>query len=134
MINDVTLSLFQFHKGTIKTNNFERPAVDVKTFQFHKGTIKTNSAAFVRMRQHDFNSIKVRLKQLFPHHNKHIIGFQFHKGTIKTPNSLIPRLCIGYFNSIKVRLKLSEQMYQQRQFDNFNSIKVRLKPTQQTIK
>ena len=31
-------------------------------FQFHKGTIKTNSAAFVRMRQHDFNSIKVRLK------------------------------------------------------------------------
>ena len=33
--------LFQFHKGTIKTNAGAIVDVNSKLFQFHKGTIKT---------------------------------------------------------------------------------------------
>ena len=33
--------LFQFHKGTIKTEQANTYNVDYMSFQFHKGTIKT---------------------------------------------------------------------------------------------
>ena len=58
-------------------------------FQFHKGTIKTQGDTPIQRQDRNFNSIKVRLKQV----DEHITGgvtlkFQFHKGTIKTT---IPR-------------------------------------------
>ena len=60
-------SRFQFHKGTIKTKFPKRDKSGAIIFQFHKGTIKTlNTAAFVRAKQHAFNSIKVRLKRFKP--------------------------------------------------------------------
>ena len=34
------LSLFQFHKGTIKARKFLEPLNNDSVFQFHKGTIK----------------------------------------------------------------------------------------------
>ena len=54
-------------------------------FQFHKGTIKTNHTARALSRMSYFNSIKVRLKpnaQVMRLNS--VLGFQFHKGTIKT--------------------------------------------------
>ena len=37
---------FQFHKGTIKTQESQRNCLFVTTFQFHKGTIKTRIDSF----------------------------------------------------------------------------------------
>ena len=39
--NNTTLSLFQFHKGTIKTHISRINSQQSSLFQFHKGTIKT---------------------------------------------------------------------------------------------
>ena len=57
------LTLFQFHKGTIKTQGGRGSGRSLRRFQFHKGTIKT--------------SMNVA-------HTDRITRFQFHKGTIKT--------------------------------------------------
>ena len=55
--------LFQFHKGTIRTQS-RKPGISVGTeFQFHKGTIRTGAGA---------------------ESNYYVSGFQFHKGTIRT--------------------------------------------------
>ena len=56
--------VFQFHKGTIKTNRTRRPSARPALFQFHKGTIKTliNFTALCQVLK-NFNSIKVRLKR-----------------------------------------------------------------------
>ena len=62
LMKDVTLSLFQFHKGTIKTVQQTPPTL---------------------IHSH-FNSIKVRLKQLGVDNALGFEVFQFHKGTIKT--------------------------------------------------
>ena len=53
----------------------------------------------------DFNSIKVRLKQLLEAIKAGEKIFQFHKGTIKTLAAAFHNAEICYFNSIKVRLK-----------------------------
>ena len=55
-------TLFQFHKGTIKTSNGETVVNGNVLFQFHKGTIKTRSLTIRKLRVTNFNSIKVRLK------------------------------------------------------------------------
>ena len=57
------VSLFQFHKGTIKTDWSFEEQVLAHLFQFHKGTIKTADK-----------------DEWIPSKS----GFQFHKGTIKT--------------------------------------------------
>ena len=77
------LKLFQFHKGTIKTQqgqyqHFNSIKVRLKLIR------PKRSAA---MRSH-FNSIKVRLKQLTIMQTRWPSRFQFHKGTIKTLRSL----------------------------------------------
>ena len=54
-------------------------------FQFHKGTIKTEVTVQIACQHLNFNSIKVRLKlptQTSP--SDSACTFQFHKGTIKT--------------------------------------------------
>ena len=53
---------FQFHKGTIKTNDLRSAGLNAKLFQFHKGTIKTDDVYHGSTSTPDFNSIKVRLK------------------------------------------------------------------------
>ena len=56
-------NLFQFHKGTIRTNSSVSTLRWSFLFQFHKGTIRTLQRG--NMRKNDFL-------------------FQFHKGTIRT--------------------------------------------------
>ena len=53
-------------------------------FQFHKGTIRTNGRVALIPSDIYFNSIKVRLEPLNLHIDDASIEFQFHKGTIRT--------------------------------------------------
>ena len=75
---------FQFHKGTIKTWSGTANDDKLLIFQFHKGTIKTTHQHENYTFEVNFNSIKVRLKQV--QHEPTLLDdkFQFHKGTIKT--------------------------------------------------
>ncbi len=54
-------TLFQFHKGTIKTV-WRARGRELRVFQFHKGTIKTRLSASCACSAYYFNSIKVQLK------------------------------------------------------------------------
>ena len=56
--------LFQFHKGTIRTEFATPPTALFNSFQFHKGTIRTLSEEYREACWQDFNSIKVRLEQI----------------------------------------------------------------------
>ena len=98
--------IFQFHKGTIKTDLFTGVLPTPQLFQFHKGTIKTCLLVACKVACKDFNSIKVQLKQANTERIKQLKAnfnsikvqlkhtnltgentttiFQFHKGTIKT--------------------------------------------------
>ena len=60
-----SLSIFQFHKGTIKTGLSFRYLLKEGIFQFHKGTIKTINKYVISDQKIHFNSIKVRLKLPF---------------------------------------------------------------------
>ena len=76
-------------------------------FQFHKGTIKTDVRIASEQERTNFNSIKVRLKQAREAATTFkIVEFQFHKGTIKTMLRHSKEVLDSNFNSIKVRLKL----------------------------
>ena len=100
------LAKFQFHKGTIKTNNMLSDNIGSVIFQFHKGTIKTSSAYYLMSLYSYFNSIKVRLKLTKGALRLLDLLFQFHKGTIKTLLLFLMLIIVLNFNSIKVRLKL----------------------------
>ena len=77
-------SLFQFHKGAIRTRKGETRTPISVVFQFHKGAIRTDIVVSKRSGIENFNSIKVRLEPL---HSVMLI--------------ILPR----HFNSIKVRLE-----------------------------
>ena len=67
---------------------------------------------FGRFPDHDFNSIKVRLKHGTEQTDQFLVNaFQFHKGTIKTERLKAAGINPAYFNSIKVRLKLMSFIY-----------------------
>ena len=76
-------SLFQFHKGTIRTFRYDIYCAFRAVFQFHKGTIRTFRLC------HNINRLK----------------FQFHKGTIRTYKEDEEERKFTNFNSIKVRLE-----------------------------
>ena len=124
----VVLNVFQFHKGTIRTNGRIREDRQILQFQFHKGTIRTEWWLYWLNAFSYFNSIKVRLepqgrwtrltRNSFQFHKGTIrtpkggqalttwVLFQFHKGTIRTVLGLVVLLAsLTYFNSIKVRLE-----------------------------
>ena len=65
--DDKYIKLFQFHKGTIRTNEVEFLDGSIRIFQFHKGTIRTTQSA-------------PGIAAPSP--------FQFHKGTIRTSNQI----------------------------------------------
>ena len=80
--------------------------VKTSLFQFHKGTIKTCLIFHRWCRISNFNSIKVRLKHaFFNSYPDSFEIFQFHKGTIKTRFLHVLIWIVNNFNSIKVRLK-----------------------------
>ena len=53
-------------------------------FQFHKGTIRTETEYNRQRELMHFNSIKVRLELQERYQKSTVNGFQFHKGTIRT--------------------------------------------------
>ena len=62
MHNIISL-VFQFHKGTIRTEYGPTTFRPHYQFQFHKGTIRTRVLANLNLEhQANFNSIKVRLE------------------------------------------------------------------------
>ena len=144
----LNLVLFQFHKGTIRTelqvlnlvsllhfNSIKvqlEPIKSVMTitctdrFQFHKGTIRTKDAQQAVNAEQNFNSIKVQLELISPSTSGSSTIFQFHKGTIRTVISITSFLFFANFNSIKVQLELYLHSYLRQSRQNFNSIKVQL--------
>ena len=54
--------LFQFHKGTIRTDMILERLIVLASFQFHKGTIRTYKGVKLDKMFKDFNSIKVQLE------------------------------------------------------------------------
>ena len=117
-------------------------------FQFHKGTIRTNLFTDWLCCGGNFNSIKVRLERASASILIVIAKFQFHKGTIRTTASVdgstgrdLFQFHKGtirtffwylycrwglYFNSIKVRLEQHSVRQTHGKILYFNSIKVRL--------
>ena len=139
--------LFQFHKGTIRTDNSPHTKTLYREFQFHKGTIRTRRRRCAPMLEMNFNSIKVRLELEALVSAATSIVFQFHKGTIRTASQIAAATRDADFNSIKVRLepKFDGHIYVDNEFQfhkgtirtlmlllfillkiYFNSIKVRL--------
>ena len=55
--------IFQFHKGTIRTQFLVDLRLKQKQFQFHKGTIRTYYVIDDDFVDKNFNSIKVQLEQ-----------------------------------------------------------------------
>ena len=54
---------FQFHKGTIRTDDAAEGMITFLRFQFHKGTIRTFLLRCEEIQKQYFNSIKVRLER-----------------------------------------------------------------------
>ena len=99
-------AVFQFHYGTIKSQQDYYGTDYVTEFQFHYGTIKTGRAASARHCVRAFNSTMVRLKLLFLAGIKRPVRFfQFHYGTIKRGGEQRTRAWVPSFNSTMVRLK-----------------------------
>ena len=75
---------FQFHKGAIRTHDFDFLPSFLPEFQFHKGAIRTEQNQQRNKTLIYFNSIKVRLEP--PARFRAAAGsrFQFHKGAIRT--------------------------------------------------
>ena len=96
-------------------------------FQFHKGTIKTNILLTLLLNISNFNSIKVRLKLLALAYPYGTCRFQFHKGTIKTSLSWQERRVRQGFQFHKGTIKTVVVDDLEAAKDYFNSIKVRLK-------
>ena len=65
-------------------DSFDMFIFNLNIFQFHKGTIKTQTRNGDKNYHPYFNSIKVRLKRLKVKRQTVKTTFQFHKGTIKT--------------------------------------------------
>ena len=106
----VSLTRFQFHKGTIRTMVSFVRVVLCPLFQFHKGTIRT---------------------EYFRVHYRHSSKFQFHKGTIRTVIVLVLVVCTMIFQFHKGTIRTWRKKRKQVQLINFNSIKVQLELVQE---
>ena len=76
---------FQFHYGTIKSDTGLSDLRKYIKFQFHYGTIKRQKHKIHMLREENFNSTMVRLKETFAMTAINSSTFQFHYGTIKRP-------------------------------------------------
>ena len=84
-------------------------------FQFHKGTIRTSALLPASSLVVNFNSIKVRLERQGWRAGSPASPFQFHKGTIRTADADTCEQVEAHFNSIKVRLEQdAEEVEKQR--------------------
>ena len=78
------LLTFQFHKGSIRTNQSIKEVTESDMFQFHKGSIRTFLQRNAAKGALSFNSIKVQLEHFTGAHTRPLAVFQFHKGSIRT--------------------------------------------------
>ena len=78
-------SLHYFNSTKVRLKRSTRVACPSRSvFQFHKGPIKTKVTLDNDLKQSDFNSTKVRLKPEEDGFSGEAPKFQFHKGPIKT--------------------------------------------------
>ena len=140
--------LFQFHKGSIKSQGrharlAEQPgfnSIKVRLkgrelqihhlsfwFQFHKGSIKSSRKKIARWRMCCFNSIKVRLKDGWEKGAYASKVFQFHKGSIKSERDSTGEVRRAWFQFHKGSIKRFSLLATMQAMNRFNSIKVRLK-------
>ena len=78
------LSIFQFHKGAIRTTLAVDKLEEIEYFNSIKVRLEPASLELAQADFENFNSIKVRL-ELFPYHPcEGQQRFQFHKGAIRT--------------------------------------------------
>ena len=100
----------QLDFNSIKVQLELRPIVcnenRVILFQFHKGTIRTEDGCSFETLEKHFNSIKVQLEHGFRVPTSQTCPFQFHKGTIRTAKIIDKKKNDANFNSIKVQLEL----------------------------
>ena len=75
---------FQFHYGTVKSFEAADVADWVFGFQFHYGTVKRPAHQCVDLRLQCFNSTMVRLKDTGKRNQHSLPAFQFHYGTVKS--------------------------------------------------
>ena len=68
-------------------------------FQFHKGTIRTDRRKEENRIICHFNSIKVQLEHLDTDRQRPAATFQFHKGTIRT-------IGICYYSSTRMTISI----------------------------
>ena len=108
--NNTTASIFQFHKGTIRTGEEPSRLIELNNFNSIKVRLEPTSFSCEAREAYNFNSIKVRLEHGGGNHCFGRLLFQFHKGTIRTLLEIADAAQMPfYFNSIKVRLELLEK-------------------------
>ena len=78
------LHYFNSIKVQLEPNDMQRYYTDFMLFQFHKGTIRTETLKEIEMYCPYFNSIKVQLELVYVIIPLSLYLFQFHKGTIRT--------------------------------------------------
>ena len=60
----LSVTKFQFHKGTIKTVDMKTKLVELRNFNSIKVRLKQDIELICRIKHLNFNSIKVRLKPI----------------------------------------------------------------------
>ena len=102
----LSIRLFQFHKGTIRTFTAVPNCVAAQNFNSIKVRLERTFTSKLLSEWKNFNSIKVRLELLKNRSPHWLQTFQFHKGTIRTARRKSDAEAFWHFNSIKVRLEL----------------------------
>ena len=100
---------FQFHKGTIRTEQDGCMLQHLTAFQFHKGTIRTLHLLHLLLVFLHFNSIKVRLEPTTLPKVEGRNEFQFHKGTIRTSHKFNRYMPFVEFQFHKGTIRTSRQ-------------------------
>ena len=101
--------------------------LSVRIFQFHKGTIRTMMQDMAAKHPEYFNSIKVRLELIVLFHFLNVMCyFNSIKVRLERDTGLKRQNRLTHFNSIKVRLERFRLHLVWIYISYFNSIKVRL--------
>ena len=103
-------ALFQFHKGTIRTNNLLKSKKLHVNFNSIKVRLEHNKLAVKLESNANFNSIKVRLEPKYPISSIESLKFQFHKGTIRTQSVKFQKLYFRLFQFHKGTIRTNKQL------------------------
>gem|GEM_PF-2190259 len=121
--------LFQFHKGSIKTDKITVTIPLEMSFNSIKVRLRQEDASSNPPFPISFNSIKVRLRLATTEAGYTTQSFQFHKGSIKTRCTDRSVRSPTMFQFHKGSIKTSSLLSGAQDIHGLNSIKVRLRPT-----